>query len=426
MGLFDNSPLAGLLTGYLPTSGQALLDRGLDNANQGNQAILRGAQATLKKMRGQDLAPEEQAAIDDSPIGGMGTGTVGAGGAFAGTFAGRLARVPNKRQLSSAMRAAAKGMGADEIRARYGWFQAPDGDWKFEIPDNNVKLTPTPDPTLPAFLSEGYRLEHPELMRAYPELKQYRIGTHSRDENMAEAFHDPGAKYISLASDLPPDEALKSLIHELQHGVQTIEGFNPGASPWNPVVKEIAGERFHRIYSDAHSASQEFNNTLNDWFNERRGGWTGQSPLTMRGAAEMRRQFEREHPELTRRFEEALKVLDNPSKYLNEQKFQTYQRALGETEARDASERLNLTPEQRATITPYHLGRVREVRTPFDPADDIDLRAYMAAQPKKAADVPPETLTGLLGRRFPGLLTPEQGGMALSLLGMPLLPKQAE
>jgi len=416
MGLLDNSPLAGLLTGYLPT--------GLENMQQGNKAIRQGAQATLKKMRGQDLTPEEQASLEDSPIGGMGTGTIGGGGAFMGTFAGRLARVPNKRQLSSAQRAQAKGMGADEIRARYGWFQAPDGDWKFEIPDNAAKLTPTPDPYMNARLfetwyPEGYKLEHPELMRAYPELKQYRIGTHSRNENMAEAFHDAANKYISLAADLPPDEALKSLIHEMQHAVQTREGFNPGASPWTPAVKEITNERFKRIYQDAHSTSQEFNNTLNDWTNQR------PRPQTMREAAEMRRQFESEHPELTRRYEEALSVLDNPSKHLNEQKFQTYQRALGETEARDASERLNLTPEQRATITPYYLGRVREVRTPFNAADDIDLRAYMAGQ-KKAADVPPETLTAMVARRFPGLLTPEQGGMALSLLGLPLTSSRAE
>lgn len=305
-----------------------------------------------------------------------------------GTYGGIQSRVPNKRQLSSAKRAADRGMGADEIRARYGWFQAPDADWKFEIPDSGAKLTPTPDPTTPASVfnswnPQGYKLDHPELIRAYPELKQYRIGTHSRDENMAEAFHDPTNKYISLASDLPPDEALKSLIHELQHGVQTIEGFNPGASPWSPVVKDIANERFNRIYSDAHSTSQEFNGTLADWTNQR------PRPQTMREAAAMRQQFEREHPELTQRYKDALSVLDNPSKHLNEQKFQTYQRALGETEARDASQRMNMTPEQRALVDPYYLGRIREVRTPFDPADDIDLRAYLAGQ-KKAADVPPE------------------------------------
>jgi hypothetical protein len=292
-----------------------------------------------------------------------------------GTYGGRNAKVPNKRQLSSAERAQAKGMDTDEIRERYGWFQAPDGDWKFEIPDNGARLTRE---------GQTYRLEHPELYRAYPELKQYKFQTHSRNDHGSDAYHDAANKVISLADDTPQDAALKNLLHELQHGVQTVEGFNPGASPWHPGVKEIAHGSLMAKVNNAYSAMQRFNSTINRWMNQQ------PRPASIQDAWNMRQRFRSQNPELAAEYDAAQDILQNEPRYRRDEEFNTYQRSLGETEARDTAERWNLTPEQRATITPYYLGRIREVHEPFDAAQDIDLRAYLTGRPKAAADVPPD------------------------------------
>lgn len=355
------------------------VDAAIDNAAANNARIKAGAASTSKLMSGRDLAPPEADDLHNSPIGGFGPENLGAGGAFMGTFAGRMAKVPNKRQLSSAQRAAAKGMDADEIRSRYGWFQAPDGDWKFEIPDNDARLAVDG--------RGGYTLQHPELYRAYPDLKKYTFSTHSRNDHSAEAFHDASNKVISLADDLPPHEALKALIHELQHGVQTIEGFNPGASPWHPAVKEIAHGSLMAKVNNAYSAMQRFNSTLNQWVNQQ------PRPSSIQDAWNMRQRFKQENPELAAEYEAAQDILANEPRYRRQEEFTTYQRSLGETEARDASFRINMTPEQRATVTPYYLGRIREVEQPFDPSQDIDLRAHIAKNPRKAADEPPSPLT---------------------------------
>ena len=52
-----------------------------------------------------------------------------------------------------------------------GWFKDKDGAWKFEIGDSDAKLNPN-------FQSGGRLgelLEHKELFKAYPELKDVRV-----------------------------------------------------------------------------------------------------------------------------------------------------------------------------------------------------------------------------------------------------------
>jgi hypothetical protein len=379
----------------------------MQNVNNAAQGL---AEPTLRLMRGEGrenpLFPTQESG-GESRLGDVASALYphvlpGAKGGTIGTYGGRLANVPNKRQRSSAERAASKGMEADEIRERYGWFQAPDGDWKFEIPDNNARLVPEPDPTMTANMFDvwnpnGYKLEHPELLRAYPQLKQYKFRVHSRDDHGSEAYHDAANKVISLASDLPPNEALKAVLHELQHGVQSIEGFNPGASPWHPAVKDVAHGSLMAKVNQAYSYMQQFNSTINRWMNQQ------PRPSSVQDAWNMRQRFRQENPDLAKNYDEAQDILQNEPRHRREEEFRTYQRSLGETEARDSSERWNLTPEQRATITPYHLGRIRDVNEPFGPAQDIDLRAHLLRMPPKAADVPPDELRRLIQRRV-GLL----------------------
>ncbi len=136
-----------------------------------------------------------------------------------------------------------------------GWFRDVDGNWKFEIPDSGSSLRPEvptrPDhfnPANPAKVSlESFRsqngrypklsevLDHPELFSAYPALADIPVGPMPMLDIMAGvkgAFlpgkdHPVGSIRMSGAN---LEDFRSTLLHEIQHGVQDIEGFATGGN----------------------------------------------------------------------------------------------------------------------------------------------------------------------------------------------------
>jgi hypothetical protein len=319
------------------SQGLGLLSHAGRNAVAANQAIRSGADATYRRMQGQELTPEESAAIQDSPIGGFGTDNIGSAGGIMGTFAGKSAKTADHLKLAEAKKMDVAGAHPAEIRGRTGWFKLPDGEWRFEIPDNNLKLT-----------EDGF--EHPELLDAYPEMKDIKIKPFDRQTTKgATGYSTPGE--IGLAEGLPPDEARRILGHELQHGVQREEGFSGGTSPSNWDVQDIANAEFDRISADAKRIKAEYDRTLNDWLG---GGVFG---LLGPGKAQLER-FRQQYPDLHAAHEQAtdfLKKIRTPNglfSVYSDLEFNAYQRVLGETEARAVMDRLDYTPEQRRMTPP--------------------------------------------------------------------------
>lgn len=114
------------------------------------------------------------------------------------------------------------------IRQNTGWFQDRNGDWKFEFSDKYMKLKEN------VKLSDNktYKLcdilEHDALFIAYPELANYNVETTKLKTNAA--FISP-TKTILLNNKLKSNNAIESsLIHEIQHAIQKIEGFETGKS----------------------------------------------------------------------------------------------------------------------------------------------------------------------------------------------------
>lgn len=80
-------------------------------------------------------------------------------------------------------------------------------------------------------------LKHDELLTQYPQLKGYRVYPLSKKPGGMESMergalgaHDADKKIIYLKDGMSPKEQLSVLLHELQHGVQAIEGHASGAS----------------------------------------------------------------------------------------------------------------------------------------------------------------------------------------------------
>ena len=93
------------------------------------------------------------------------------------SFAGEKAITANVGKLDQAKAMLEKGADEVEIWQKTGWFKDKDGAWKFEIGDSKARLNPN-------FKSGGRLgelLEHEELFKAYPELKDISVKKISDD-----------------------------------------------------------------------------------------------------------------------------------------------------------------------------------------------------------------------------------------------------
>lgn len=200
------------------------------------------------------------------------------------SYAGKLARTANLFKLKKAKERLKNGDDPETIRQETGWFQGLDGKWRFEISDRKMELLPklkqegafiyekiqlinraVSEPDAPEELRAAGRrasmelkeaniqprpildyVKHDALFKAYPELEEYRI-------RIGGVFEESGAcnaaqKLISINPLLFSDEVelKKTLIHEIQHAVQHIEGFASGAdiAGWDERIRgrqQVAG-----------------------------------------------------------------------------------------------------------------------------------------------------------------------------------------
>lgn len=170
-------------------------------------------------------------------------------------FAGKLARTANLKALKTAEQMAGKGATKEDVFDATGWFRGADKQWRFEIPDTsavfrNVGKDYPPSMTVEdakALLAEpklsvGDRFRHKELYAAYPELRTTGLvpflsrlepNTMAMVTTTPETMR-PRVGFSSLAAVKP--DATQTMLHELQHGIQRIEGFAPGGGLRNPAV----------------------------------------------------------------------------------------------------------------------------------------------------------------------------------------------
>lgn len=274
-----------------------------------------------------------------------------------------------------------EGRTSSDIWAATGWFEGPDGAWRFEISDrdattnlqameevawfqqelNNVTrqqadgligsaeavrktafymdrmdqinshFDSAAPGTLPAFLN------HPTLFEAYPELESMRV------------IVDPNAPYPEVTTNTPriiiPESYLEdsdllreTLIHETQHLVQRLEGFAKGLSPfmnghresWENELNELLeSDPDVQIYMELHA--------------ELFDGRTGVNPELTKQEMKV---LEEDSPSIQRMNElaERLRLIADP---------EAYTKAFGEIEAHESAARAAMTEGQRRSIAPY-------------------------------------------------------------------------
>lgn len=150
-----------------------------------------------------------------------------------------MAETANITQLSRAKEMELNGEKAETIRPKTGWSRGLDNKWKFEIDDSKAKYKEEKI-RLGKAVNLNEVLEHEDLFKAYPDLKKVKVKEISDLD--ARGVYSPNFDCIFISENLPTQEKLKSLIHEVQHAIQVREGFAVGESPDNENRNRSAGE----------------------------------------------------------------------------------------------------------------------------------------------------------------------------------------
>jgi hypothetical protein len=352
----------GGLLGSMEHMGKGLLRYMGKTADSNAQAVKRGADATLKKLKGKALTPEEEAASAENPAMGIGTADIAGPGVLAGTFAGKMAKTADHAKLAEAQELLKKGASEAEIRGRTGWWKGQDGNWRFEIPDNNLRIT-------------GDSFEHPELFEAYPELKEdLSLRQYSDSEVPPEiwGYQNPETGEVGVRRRLGDTNKRKVLAHELQHVVQDEEGFAKGTSPWSPETIKIGMQNLNENFRQAQRVVSEYEAAKKDFL--KRSGVTGDPP------PDLLDQFHQWYPDLAGSKQQADAFIngiqdEEMAPRIAQQFFEdVYYRTHGEVEARAVTDRLDYTPEQRRMTPPLDTQNLdaQEIIVPPQPKSLLD------------------------------------------------------
>ncbi len=321
----------------------------------------------------QDM-PQTMQHLPEVAMNMMGGGVSFAQPASAGIFGGRLAKTADQAALARAEDLAAKGAPKEQIWNDTGWFTGADGKWRFEIPDDQAKMTwrswfsdraklNTENPALAkkvdyydsmlidsmtprkqankdrvaqeAGLLKDYNsvpaaISHPDLLAAYPDVASVSMnrspGTSAMIGYNGLFNSGNGAKdSIVIASDAAKSKSTP--LHELQHYVQEHEGFASGGDP-----AQIA-RGYRSIIRDAEEQIATINSRL--------AGAAGTPKYD-------------ELLSLRQELVNEIQRIQGPHMIGPQEKaFDEYQRLAGEVESRNVQKRMDMTPEQRRAAPPW-------------------------------------------------------------------------
>lgn len=217
-------------------------------------------------------------------------------------FAGVNAKTAPRDQLFIAWDMESKGASAAQIQRETGWSKGVDGLWRFEISDDKAKFkksdfslddlaaevgseieiredgdqykavygrqaswAATPEEARQSLLYAIARrrdiptfdidkalkgelggevfvvadvLDHPELFEAYPDIKYLKVDF-VKPEAGENGSYDPRTRTITLAANRDVDSMLSTLLHEIQHAIQTEERFASGGSVDPRFISEV-------------------------------------------------------------------------------------------------------------------------------------------------------------------------------------------
>ena len=190
------------------------------------------------KLTAGDIAAIARANLKQAAMGNQRTADAGSTG-IRPSFAGPQSQTADSLSLSDARSRLDAGEDAEAVRQETGWHKGVDGKWRYEISDADAKLAMDRD-TAYGYIDSiggatlGDLLNHPALFAAYPSLAKIPVslmdgkGASLRTTTVNDG---PASHELALGRSLAPGDLLSVLLHEVQHGIQHVEGFATGGSP---------------------------------------------------------------------------------------------------------------------------------------------------------------------------------------------------
>jgi hypothetical protein len=173
-------------------------------------------------------------------------------------FAGVNAQTANQQGALRALVMERQGTDPQTIWQQTGWIKGPDNMWRFEIDDSKATLTEAFDnlkeapifgeraPSQSITLEEA--LDHPELFEAYPQLRKFTVIRQKSLNDVFKLAHgwlDVDNNTIVITPYAT--EPLSTLLHEVQHAIQGIEGFAFGGNTGENLAEIAPTERIESI-----------------------------------------------------------------------------------------------------------------------------------------------------------------------------------
>ena len=327
-------------------------------------------------------------------------GTVDEKNSIRHSMVGLESKTANKSLFEKAESMIDSGVDSETVRQETGWYKGYDGKWKYEIDDSEFSFYPEgryespeisryrelADKVLKRKATEAefeefrklysslkdeernpYRLkdyiEHEKLFNAYPQLENIGLNFQTPDylENMGlskntRGFYDSVLKKIVLNEEeaKSPEKAKQTLMHEIQHVIQEIEGFAKGSNPeyWEMKRQDIAdtikGARQNLdLWLDDIGYSDFVKSSMQDVVTKKKTldqHWRDCEKFKANSKyAEQIKTSEDEIAKYEQRYEEITNGMTA---------FEQYENTAGEIEARDTANRLNLNKEERKNTRP--------------------------------------------------------------------------
>ena len=129
----------------------------------------------------------------------------------------------------TAQKLAKQNIDNEQIRQKTGWFQDKNGDWKYEFSDKDMSLK-----NIKIKSDKTYKLsdilEHDTLFTLYPQLKELKVQVKNMDK--IGGNYNKNNKSITLSTNSTKNNKMVegTLIHEIQHAIQDIEGHELGTT----------------------------------------------------------------------------------------------------------------------------------------------------------------------------------------------------
>lgn len=181
----------------------------------------------------------------------------------AGIMAGRMAKGANLAALEEAKALKSGGATPVETMSETGWREMAPDEWAFEIPDTGFKGRKD-IPNDPKVFSDVF--EHPKLYEAYPEMADMPLSLADLGSASGQYMPKRLGKEFGITLSPKSKDPSSAALHEMQHGVQDVEGMVGGTSEGmadnyrrlaiNDLESQIADARGSDMYKAALKANR--------------------------------------------------------------------------------------------------------------------------------------------------------------------------